>query len=68
MRGFYNFPLRNIAIGQYHMYKKKNQHKHEQNKNNPWCIGGARGVMVIVVGNGHDDSSSNPGRDWLYFT
>ena len=26
-------------------------------------LGGARGVMVIVVGNGHRDSSSNPGRD-----
>ena len=26
-------------------------------------VGGARGVMVIVVGNGHGDSSSNPGRD-----
>ena len=25
--------------------------------------GGARGVMVIVVGIGHDDTSSNPGRD-----
>ena len=25
--------------------------------------GGARGVMVIVVGNGHTDTSSNPGRD-----
>ena len=31
-------------------------------------IGGARGVVVIVVGNGHGDTSSNPGRDWLYFT
>ena len=31
-------------------------------------MGGARGVMVIVVGNGHDDTISNPGRDWLYFT
>ena len=30
--------------------------------------GGARGVMVIVVGNGHGDMSSNPGRDWLRFT
>ena len=29
---------------------------------------GARGVMVIVVGNGHDNTSSNPGRDWLHFT
>ena len=25
--------------------------------------GGARGVMVIVVGNGHGDTSSNTGRD-----
>ena len=25
--------------------------------------GGACGVMVIVVGNGHGDMSSNPGRD-----
>ena len=29
---------------------------------------GARGVMFIVVGNGHSDTSSNPGRDWLHFT
>ena len=29
---------------------------------------GARGVVVIVVGNGHGDTSSNPGRDWLHFT
>ncbi len=25
--------------------------------------GGARGVVVIAVGNGHGDTSSNPGRD-----
>ena len=25
--------------------------------------GGARVVMVIIVGNGHGDTSSNPGRD-----
>ena len=31
-------------------------------------FGGARGVMVIVIGNGHGDTSSNPGRDWLHFT
>ena len=24
-------------------------------------IGGARGVIVFVVGNGHGDTSSNPG-------
>ena len=31
-------------------------------------IGGARGVMVIVVGNGYGDTCSNPGWDWLRFT
>ena len=30
--------------------------------------GGASGVMVIVVGYGHGDTSSNPGQDWLHFT
>ena len=30
------------------------------------CFGGARGVMVIVVRNGHGDTSSKPGRDWLH--
>ena len=30
--------------------------------------GGARGVMVIIEGNGYSDTSSNPGREWLYFT
>ena len=33
-----------------------------------WYQVGVRGVMVIVVGNGHGDTSSNPGRDWLHFT
>ena len=28
----------------------------------------ARGVVVIIVGNGHDDTGSNTGRDWLHFT
>ena len=28
----------------------------------------ARGVMVIVVGNGHGDTTSYLGRDWLHFT
>ena len=31
-----------------------------------WCC--ACGVMVIVIGNGHGDTSPNPGRDWLHFT
>ena len=31
-------------------------------------LGSACGVMVIVIGNGHGDTSSNPGRDWLHFT
>ena len=31
-------------------------------------FGGARGVVVIAVGNEYGDTSSNPGRDWLHFT
>ena len=27
-------------------------------------ISGARGVMIIVIGNGHGYTSSNPERDW----
>ena len=27
-----------------------------------WNVGGARGEMVIFVGNGHGDSCSNPRR------
>ena len=34
----------------------------------PSITGGVRGVMVIVVENGHGDTSSNPGRDWSHFT
>ena len=30
-----------------------------------WRYGGARGVMVIVLGNRHGDTSSNPGRDCI---
>ena len=30
--------------------------------------GGARGIVVIAVGNEHGDTSSNPGRYWLHFT
>ena len=37
-------------------------------RSNVWyASGGARGVMVIVIENGHGDTSSNPGRDWLHF-
>ena len=25
------------------------------------------GAMVIFLGNGHSDMSSNPGPDWLHF-
>ena len=32
------------------------------------CVyGGACGVMVIIIGNGHSVTSSNPGQDWLHF-
>ena len=35
----------------------------EANLLNSDMIINARGVMIIVVGNGHGDTSSNPGRD-----
>ena len=31
-------------------------------------IGGARSVMVIVLGKGHGDTSSNPGRDCISYS
>ena len=34
----------------------------------PLFLGGARGVMVIVTGYGHGDTSSIPGQDSLHFT
>ena len=33
-----------------------------------YCFGSVLGIMVIVLGNGLSDSSSNPGREWLHFT
>ena len=30
-------------------------------------LGGAHGIMVTVVGNGHNDPSSNPGQGSLHF-
>ena len=30
--------------------------------------GGARGVIVIITGYGHGDTSSIPGQDWFHFT
>ena len=32
------------------------------------CSNSARGVIIIVVGNEHSDTSSNPGRNSLHFT
>ena len=31
-------------------------------------VSSTHGVMVIVIGNGHCDTSSDPGWDWLHFT
>ena len=33
-----------------------------------WSMDFNNGAMVIVAGCGHDDTSSNPGPDWLHFT
>ena len=58
-------------IGRLCVKKWRNRtHQHEglHRYINTKIPGGARGVMVIVVGNGHSYSSSNSGRDWLHFT
>ena len=55
-----------VKINQYNIFAGNGREcifHHEQSLN-----GDGRGVMVIVVGNGHGDTSSNPGRDWLHFT
>ena len=31
-----------------------------------YIYGSVRGVMVIIIGNGHGDMSSNPGQDRLH--
>ena len=41
---------------------------HEEVGNYNHLLGGTCGVLVIIVGNEHDDMSSNPGQDWLHFT
>ena len=38
-------------------------HEYSEHAYIKYKYGGARGVMVIVVGNGHGDTSSNPERD-----
>ena len=38
----------------------ENDEKSERENDMIWMIGGARGVMVIVAGIGHADTSSNP--------
>ena len=53
-----SYPLPEIQL----VYLKPDQQSRDKTK------GCARGVMVIVVGNGHGDTSSNPGQDWLHFT
>ena len=55
-------------------HKNRNNNDSDIRKNDNYLLsvylpiyGGARGVIVIV-GNGHGDTSSNSGRDWLHFT
>ena len=43
-------------------------HTHAHTHIHTPTFGVDRSVMVIVVGNGLSDTSSNPGRDLLHFT
>ena len=46
-----------------HIHIETHKHRHTQTH-----IGGTRGVVVIVIGNGHSDQCSIPGRSCLHFT
>ena len=48
-----------IVVSECELQSRYNVHFRTNTPDN----GGAGGVMVIVVGNGHDDTSTNPGRD-----
>ena len=56
---------------QFWLTSKKTYYNNRDEDNSPKTLNDenhqARGIMVIVVGNGHH-TSSNPGRDWLHFT
>ena len=62
-----------ICVHQYtficfYLFRQTERHTHTQTHlyTNTFInrqMGGARCVMVIVAGNGYDDTSSNPGRD-----
>ena len=45
------------------MYTHTHTLTHTHTQTHTQIYGSARGVMVIVVGNEHGDTSSNPGRD-----
>ena len=44
-------------------HRKEKIKEEDEEYNSLPMDGGARGVMVIVAGNAHGDTSSNPGRD-----
>ena len=53
-----------LKLGEWQMIKHLSKHQKMVNyKWDKFHQGSARGVMVIVIGNGHGDTSSNPGRD-----
>ena len=61
--------LKDLEIQTDHLISARRPDRVILNKNNkrkenlPNSSGGARGVVVIAVGNEHGDTSSNPGRD-----
>ena len=60
------FFLRTVKCFQVFLFNTNNSIKHQSfaytQLNDQF--GGGRGVMVIIVGNGHGNMSSNPGLDW----
>ena len=60
--------LVSLVYKKINFYKRCAESTHIHNEKLSGKSGGARGVMVIIVRNGHGETSSNPGRDWLHFT
>ena len=64
------FQILSITVSSYLSFNNNNNNDNNKLDSDIYLsiYGGTRGVMVIVAGYGHGDTSSNPGPDWLHFT
>ena len=60
---FFSPVLQTVKSRKQQLWKNGRQGERKKERKKERIQGGARGGMVIVVGNGHRDTSSNPGPD-----